>query len=169
MSKRTIAATTQSRKSPSKRSAPKRQVKTNIDDPVVQDWKHMFVIAEHWKSDLDFFVDELNFFRKLLDKYLFTLIDEKHIGDTLPLVTSLKQFEKKRIELERKVNAHLTKLTDLVQNPFAQDSQLSMDLHSKLEGSMVDFAKNFRSLKKEVFRLSEDAMESNKAKHLLGS
>lgn len=169
MSKRTNAATTRARKSPSKRSAPKRRVKKTIDDPVVQDWRSMFVLGEHWKSDLDFFTDELNFVRKLLDKYLLALIDEKHIGSTQRLVNNLTQFEKKRIALEKEVNAHLRQLTDLVQNPFAQDSQMSVKLHSKLEGSMVDFAKNFRSLKKEVFRLSEEAMESNKAKHLLGS
>jgi hypothetical protein len=57
----------------------------------------------------------------------------------------------------------------LIQNPFAQESQVSTELHNKLEGSMSDFVKNFKSLKKEVFMVAENVMESEKAKHLLGS
>jgi hypothetical protein len=165
MSKRTAAALSRSRKA----ASPKKGAKKNPDDLVVGDRQSMFALAEHWKSDLDFFLDELNFFRKLLDKYLFVLIEEKRIGNTLHLVTRLKQFEKKRAELEGEVNAQLKELTNLIQNPFAQESQKSVELHSKLEGSIADFVKNFKSLKKEVFTLSEEAMESEKAKHLLGS
>lgn len=128
----------------------------------------MFVIAEHWRSDLDFYLDELNFFRALLDKYLLILIDEKRIDSTRHLVAGLKQFERERLTLESEVKHHMSQLTNLIQNPFAQESQVSLKMHAKLESAVTDFMKSFKAVKKEVFTLSEKAMESEKAKHLLG-
>ncbi|MBA4055804.1 MAG: hypothetical protein C0490_13900 [Marivirga sp.] len=159
MPKKTILPTTP-RKSASKKPA---------NDPLIQDWESMFVMAEHWKSDMDYFLEELNFFRKLVDKYFLSLIEEKHINNTRHLAAGLAEFDKKRVEIERDLNTNLTQLSNLTQNPFAQESQVSVELHHKLEGSMSDFVKNFKSLKKEVFMLAENVMESEKAKHLLGS
>jgi hypothetical protein len=159
MTKRTNVPTT-SRPASSKKSA---------NDPVIQDWEAMFVIAEHWKSDMDYFLDELNFFRKLIDKYFVSLIDEKHIKNTRHLATGLTEFDKKRVEIDNALKTHLTQLTNLMQNPFAQESQESTELHVRLEGLMSEFVKNFKSLKREVFMLAENVMESEKARHLLGS
>lgn len=161
MSKRTIT---------SRESATKKASGTlNVPDPVVEEWKAMFMVAEHWTSDLDFFLDELNFFRKLLDRYLNILTDERIFETTRHLVNGLVQFEKKRKQLETEIKEHLGKLTNMFKNPSPEQSELAFNSHSKLEGLVTDFAKNFKSLKKEVFALSEDAMESDKAKHLLGS
>lgn len=159
MAKRTIEPAT-SRKAASKKTT---------GDPVIQDWESMFVMAEHWKSDMDYFLEELNFFRSIVDKYFISLIDEKHINSTRHLATGLAEFDKKRLEIHNTLKTHLAQLTNLIQNPFAQEAQVSADLHLKLEGLMSDFVKNFKSLKKEVFRLAEDVMVSEKAKHLLGS
>jgi len=169
MAKKSTATRASSRKSAAKKPAVKKQTKKSSEVPFIPEWKSMFVIAEHWKSDLSFFLDEMNFFKMLIDKYFLSLIDEKHINGTRHLAAGLSQFEKKRHGLENEVTSHLTQLADLIQNPFAHDSQVSVGLHQKLEGSIMDFVKNFRSLKKEVFLLAEGAMESEKAKHLLGN
>lgn len=137
--------------------------------PVLREWKTMFILSEHWKSDLAFFQDEVAFFSLLLDKYLLTLIDNNHIDHTRHLVTGLTEFEKKRLALGEQVNKHLLSLRNLVQDPFAQDSQVVRNQHEQLEAAIADFTKNFRTLKKEVFSLAESAMTSEKAKHLLES
>lgn len=169
MTKKSTAVRASTGKSAAKKSDAKKQTKKSSEVPLVPEWKSMFVIAEHWKSDLVFFLDEINFFKMLIDKYFLSLIDEEHINGTRHLAKGLSQLEKKRHELENEVTTHLKQLTELIQNPFAHDSQVSRSLHQKLEGSIVDFVKNFKSLKKEVFILSEGAMESERAKHLLGN
>lgn len=169
MAKKSTAARASLLKGAAEKSAVKKPTKKSSEVPLLPEWKSMFVIAEHWKSDLSFFLDEINFFKMLIDKYFLSLIDAEHINGTRHLASGLSQFEKKRHGLESEVTTHLTQLADLIQNPFAHDSQVSVSLHQKLEGSIMDFVKNFRSLKKEVFMLAEGAMESEKAKHLLGN
>lgn len=151
------------------RTSVKKQGQEEAEVSVTSQAKSMYVVTEHWKSDMEFFHDEMNFMRTLIDKYLLSVIDEKHIDGTRNLARDFTQFDKKRDELESEVTSHLTRLADLIQNPFAHDCQVLRDAHGELEVSMADFVKKFRSLKKEVFALAEHAMESEKAKHLLGS
>lgn len=34
-----------------------------------QSWQQMFILAEHWQSDLAFFQDEIHFMRALIDRH----------------------------------------------------------------------------------------------------
>ena len=167
MAKKTIAARPPSRKTASRKSRPMKKSKKIVKDPVVDNWQSMFLLAEHWRSDLEFFATELNFFRKLIDKYLLHLIDEDHIKSTRQLATDLTRFDKDKLKLDQDLTLHLSHLSSLIQNPIAHDSRSSVMQHDALEASILDLIKRFRSLKSEVFAVAEKAMESEKAKHLL--
>lgn len=137
------------------------------DNPAVADWQSMFAVAEHWQSDLKFFLDEIFFFRKLLDQYFIWLIKEKNVVDARQLISDLSVFEKKRASLEHDVTTHLSQLANWIQNPFAQDGHRSHDKHSDIEKSMAGFVKEFRGMKKEVFRLTEQMIDAEKMQRLL--
>lgn len=128
----------------------------------------LFAITKHWVSDLQFFDDELAFFRNLIDKYFLWLIGEKNIEDTRLVTTALVKLENQRLILEQNVSQHLHHLANLLENPFPHDAQECKVEHAALENSMAAFMKDFRNIKKEVFKVSEHAIVSEKARHLLG-
>ena len=167
MAKKKIAVLPASRKTAPKKTSTTKKSKKIAEDPVAHNWQSMFVLAEHWRSDLDFFVTELNFFKILIDKYLLQLIDEVHIKGTRQIASDLTRFEKDATKLGQDLSSHLSQLTGLVQDPFAHDSQLSITRHDALAASIQDLFKRFRSLKTEVYKVAENVMESEKAKHLL--
>jgi hypothetical protein len=132
-----------------------------------QFWQQMYIISERWNSDLTFFNDELDFFRKLIDKYFMRLIDEKNIESTLKLATDLAKFEKRSFTILQRLNHHLRHLTNLFENPFSHDVRQCKDEHGQLEELLAPFTKDFRKIKKEVFSVTEHVMDSEKARHLL--
>ena len=131
-------------------------------------WSALYILAEHWQSDLKFFGDELRFLKELIGKYFISLIEVDHIDHTKQLVDELLDLEKKRKRLEKDIGEHLHQLTKLVESQFLQDTQGYKERHGKLEAGMSEFLKDFRKVKKELFHVTEQIMKSEKAKHLLG-
>ncbi len=130
-------------------------------------WQTLYILTEHWQSDLIFFKDELRFFRSLIDKHFLSLIDEKNIDKTRLLVNALSNLENQRAALQRNVKEHLKHLGNLLENPFPYNAQHYRAEHTRLEVVVAEYFKNFRQTKKEIFAFVEQVMESEKAKHLL--
>ena len=168
MSKKTI--TKRPKKSAAKKSIRSRKSKSAVlSDPEQGTWQTLFAVTEHWMSDLKFFNDELRFFRSLVDKYFLTLIEKRRIGSTRHATQDLARLENQRLTLEQKVSEHLRHLTNLIESPFSHDAHECKVGHEALENSIAEFVKDFRLLKQEIFKVAEGAIESGKAKHLLGA
>ena len=169
----------QARKKPAAkaRAIRKQIVKKSLNDkaeilagnPPEREWGALFILAEHWQTDLKFYADESQFLRSLIDKYFMWLIDEKYIEETRKMASKLMKLSGRRSLVEQNVAEHLKHLGNLIQNPFPYDAQAYRDEHARLESSLADFLKEFRIIKKEIFLLTEQVIESEKVKHLLGS
>lgn len=131
-------------------------------------WTESFALTKHWQSDLIFFSDEMRFFRSLVDRYFLALIEKDNIGKTRAIAVRLADLEQDRLQLEKKIASHLTHLGGLIENAFSHDAQSTLDEHQEMEAAMTNLVKQFRTLKKDIFQLTEHVMESEKAKHLLG-
>ena len=129
--------------------------------------QQMYVVSEHWLSDLQFYADELNFLRMLIDKYLMWLIEDKHIEDTRKMVGELKELENERKYIEGRIREHFRHLEELFENPFSHDEHKCINEHTELEERMAACMKKFRAIKRNVFRHTEEIMETEKATHLL--
>src|SRR5689334_1884428 len=101
MSKQTTEKKSARGKAPSKKGA--REIERITVDGKDRSWQSMAVLSNHWHSDLKFFNDELNFFRKLIDKYLMWLMEEANIDSTRKLASDLKAFDQLRSDLDHKV------------------------------------------------------------------
>lgn len=123
--------------------------------PQAELWRSFYALGQHWISDLKFFEDELNFFRILFDKNLSVLIEPINIDKTREMVSRITALEKHRVQLHDKVLKHAEHITLLIENSFSQDAQKIKDEHGKLEDAFVSFVKAFRSIKSEVFALTQ--------------
>ncbi|GAA0190920.1 hypothetical protein GCM10009122_52970 [Fulvivirga kasyanovii] len=130
-----------------------------------KDVQALYLITEYWQSDLQFFKDELQFLRSLLDKYFAHFIERENIDKTKQLADKLIHIEKDRGALEQRVSEHLKLLAGEVKG--TSDGKSYEGSHARLETDTIDFLKRFREVKKEVFSHTEHIMESEKAKHLL--
>ena len=72
----------------------------------LQSWTELFVLTEHWQSDMRFFHDELNFLNTLIDKYLIKLIEEDNVSRIAPLTLALTKLEARSRALDQKIVGH---------------------------------------------------------------
>jgi hypothetical protein len=136
-------------------------------EDLFQSWTALFVLTKHWLSDMKFFRSELNFLNTLIDRYLLKLVEEDNVSTIAPLALALSRLESRSHELGQKIMKHLQHIQELIEDPFSHDSQTAKDEHLALENELVDFVKNFRITKAEIFTSAEHVLKSEKAKHLL--
>jgi len=133
------------------------------------EWESMFVLAEHWESDIRFFNDEINFLNKLIAKYITQLTDNDNMKNTRQIADELLKLGRQRAATEQRIEVHLMHLANLVQNPFSHEEQGCKDEHLEVGSEVATLTTDFRNVKKEVFKLTEYVMGIEKNKHLLNS
>ncbi|WP_424001048.1 hypothetical protein [Maribacter sp. IgM3_T14_3] len=119
------------------------------------DWKSLFVLSEHWKSDMAFYNEDLKFLHHLIDKYFMWIAKKDNIDMVREIEVSLIDTDKKCDGLVKKIDTHLHHLAELIDNPFAYDSHIFRTEHEQLEDDLTLFVKQFRANRKEVFAITE--------------
>ena len=124
------------------------------------DWKQLYALTEHWHSDLIFHRDEIKFLYHMVNKYIMWLTRYEEVEMVRKIRSRLGEVRRECLELVEQVEIHLRHLSDLMENPFAHDSQALRNEHGELEEALASFAKHFRLVKKETFKITESLMDS---------
>lgn len=127
-----------------------------------QMWKQMFVSAEQWKSEVEFFEVEMDFLGDLVNKHFTMLIGEHNLSKTSSLTSILTEMGKRNETLLQDIQAHMNRLAGLFENPFAHDAQECKNQHENLEARVASLSRDFKSIKMEVFALAKTALASEK-------
>ncbi|HEY5749865.1 MAG TPA: hypothetical protein VIU12_27550 [Chryseolinea sp.] len=142
--------------------------KPAVGDSQIKVWQSYHVITEHWRSDLQFEKDELNFFRKLISEHFVQFMDKDHAERSRKLTAILTKLDKHRDELQTRIAEHGAQMLKIVKDPLLfVDALLYKHDQEQLENEMLTFIKSHRSLKKKLMLLSEEILRSEKIKHLL--
>ena len=123
-------------------------------------WEQLYVLSEHWRTDMGFYLDELKFFQKLINKYFLWLAKEENIVKAEAISVDVKKATQEAKWLEEAITTHMRHISDLLKNAFSRDAAEFREEHGLLEDKMVDFTKLFRKLKGEVFAVTEYIMET---------
>lgn len=130
-------------------------------------WEELYVLTEYWKNDMEYYTDELRFLRNLVGKYLIWLLKDENIDKARSIYNRIKETEDEKEQIHEKIKKHLHHLTELIQDPEMKDEERFRNDHIELEEKVAALAKKFRTIKQEVFSITEHIMESEKLQHLL--
>lgn len=123
------------------------------------DWQKLYVLTEHWKSDLMFYKDDLKFLHHLIDKYFLWLSKKENVDMVQEIEVNLLKVDKECESLLERTNNHLQHLAQLIDNSFAYDSHQFRAEHEILEDELTQFVKDFRKNRKEVFAIKKHIIE----------
>jgi len=116
---------------------------------------------------MEFYKDELHFLRNLVGKYFIWLTSEENMAHTQNAANKLHQAEESRGRIASDIQNHLRHLEEMIDGAYKGDEREFRNEHALLEDRIAAFLKTFRTLKNEVFALTEHVIESEKLQHLL--
>lgn len=123
-------------------------------------WEELHVLTDKWKSDLEFYNFELNFLHKLIDKYYIWLTNDELVTEVEAAASKIFVADKSRKTLNIETINHLRHIEEILENEFKFDAQTFRKEHEVLENKFTNFCKNFQLLKKEVFMLTEQVLDT---------
>jgi len=146
-----------------------KKMKTAPSEGFEKELKQMYVRTEHWISDYEFFEDEVNFLINLTDKYFVgaVLSDVDNNEKLKDVVKRLFKLDESRKSIAALNKENLTYLAHLIQNKEIFDPEECRDRQSDLETDHIDFLRKYRSIKKEIFQLAKQLLESSRSKKLI--
>ncbi len=129
--------------------------------------EELYILTEHWLSDMQFYKEELTFFIHLVDRYFILLLKEEHINEAQIIVTNIRALERSAAALTKQMQQHLADIEEFHEYKEAYDDSEFRSEHADLEQGFVDFVQSFTSTKKDVFSISKRMIEIEKLTHLL--
>ena len=130
-------------------------------------WQQLYVVAEHWYSDLQFYTDDLKFLYNLIEKYFMRLTQDGNLDEMRDVAKELSQENKSCGELLDKIALHLKNLAELIASPQRYDSHEIRKEHENLEDEIDSFVRKFRKNRKTIFSLTEKVMKREIQKKLM--
>tara|TARA_R110000765_G_scaffold403396_1_gene499434 strand:- start:169 stop:618 length:450 start_codon:yes stop_codon:yes gene_type:complete len=143
--------------------------KTDVDFLKNGPWYALYVLTKHWKSDLEFYRDDLRFLHHLIDKYFMWLSKPENLKMVKELKNKLHHLNIKSKDLLDKISKHHIQLGYLVEDPSKRDAGIIKTEHEHLEQEMAEFIKLFRENRKEVFAITEYIIDSEELANILNS
>jgi hypothetical protein len=122
-------------------------------------WQQLYLLTENWKSDLLFYKDDLRFLHHLIDRYFLWISKKENIDMVSEIEVNLLKVDKQCASLLERTNKHLHHLAQLIDDSFKHDSHHFRTEHELLEDELVQFVKDFRKNRKEVFAITEYIIE----------
>ena len=128
----------------------------------------MHEASRNWLSELRFIKDEQQFLSNLIKSYTLQLIDASHFAESKKIVETLEALQKKNKKYIETVKAHENELLIMVDGiDQLQEEEAYRNKHRTLLVNINYYFKEYRKLKKQVFRAIEDIMKHEKQKRLL--
>lgn len=123
------------------------------------EYQQLYILTEHWISDMQFYKDDVHFLHHLIDKYFIWLVHKENLDEMRNLASSLSNIVGTCDALLEKTSEHLSHLAELIDDPFKYDSHKFRSEHEELENEIAVFIKKFRKIKKETFAVSEQVID----------
>lgn len=132
-------------------------------------WQKLFVLTEHWQSDLEFYKDDLRFLHHLIDKYFIWITKSENLELVKEIMLQVNDLENRCKKLIEKVQNHLHNFTALAKHAELERLQKIQEQHEVMEMKIFEFVKEFRANRKEVFRITEYVLDSEELNSLIKS
>ena len=132
-------------------------------------WQELYILTDHWKSDLNFYKDDLRFLHHLIDKYIIWITKDDNLNMVQEIKKNLFEIRNISVDLMKEVTSHQGNLGLMVENPVQTSNPQFMKDHEVLEDKISKFVKLFRSNRKEIFKITEYVIDSEELPNILNN
>ncbi len=123
-------------------------------------WQELYILSKHWKSDLQFYKEDLRFLHRLINKYFIWLSKSENIEMVRRIEVNVNKIGRSCDEVIAKVDKHIKQFESIDAYPEDRADKLFRIVHEQLEDQISDFVKVFRENRKEVFKITEYVVDS---------
>jgi hypothetical protein len=130
-----------------------------IDNGSLQE---LYILTEHWQSELLFYKDDLKFLRHLEDKYFSWTTAQVNLENIRRVGESILKDTRDCDDLLQSIKKHLSYLAQIIDNDENQDLKMFRSEHKELEEDIVQFIANTKNNRRQLFKVIEFDVTADK-------
>lgn len=130
------------------------------DDLQPANWNEMYILTRYWRSDLEFYLEDLSFLTKLVKKYSIWVKSNETSEEVRKMSAELHNIIQHGKELKETLEKHQSKIAHVIDQTSQDSEKAILEEHGALEKEMAEFVKNFRANRRNVFKVSEKVLDS---------
>ena len=130
-------------------------------------WRELYLLTKHWKSDIKFANYEINFFKGLVDKYFIWVKDKDQTVQVQHLTNILEHLTSELENIDKAITKHLNYIRLFINSNFSRDEEAFRVEHAMLEDKIVGLMNALRETKREIFNLTEEMLNNEKTNKLI--
>lgn len=142
---------------------------SNTSEERKSNWQELYILVKHWRSDLEFYKDDIRFLQQLIEKYLIWITKKENLDRVAGIRKKEHDLAISCDKLHQNTTDHLDVIADFMEGKGSISESEFLSRHGKLETSLSDFVKDFRESRKEVFKVTEYVMDSEELQNILES
>ena len=145
-------------------------MKTTIDFDTKKNKKKLLKFRREilqWINELEFIKDERIFLEHLLGSHFLALSTPKLYEPTKELIKELKKSENRRDELLVTIKIHKKRIAILIEDMDLLEKLEIKNEHSKIKVEFVNYIRDFKKVKKNIFDMIKEIMKKDKQKFLI--
>lgn len=124
--------------------------------------EELYPLTEKWDSDMDFYLFELNFLKKLINKHFVMFTTKEDYKTIIGFSNEIDSLLETCTDIKLKIKEHLRRIHALMENPFSHDENEFRDEHVILEDRIASLFKGEVKLKQTIFNDLEIIMDHEK-------
>lgn len=126
------------------------------------DSEELYKFAKEWKSDLEFFRDDLQFLSNLIENYFVWIVEKGNVDDIRVLNDALNDLKRKCRVLLKRLAKYMGQLAKSMETISTSSILYLNEEHRQLKKDMEKLTKTFREVKKDVFVIAEHAVDAKR-------
>jgi hypothetical protein len=136
-------------------------MKTIIQDPELEvELQELYILSNHWMSDIHFEEDEIRFLKKIINNYLVPGLTSGPLNEIADFNKTLTQQDENIANLKNKIAGLLKFIGGLVND---SNAEIRIDLVEKfaaVEAEMKTLFESVKQVKKLLFSFTEEVMKT---------
>ena len=136
-------------------------MKTIIQDSELEDeLQELYILSNHWISDIHFEEDEIRFLKKIINNYLVPGLKSGQLDEIADFNKTLTRQDENIANLKNKIAGLLKFIGGLVND---SNAEIRIDLVEKfaaLEAEMKTLFESVKQVKKLLFSFTEEVMKA---------
>ncbi|WP_142785907.1 hypothetical protein [Changchengzhania lutea] len=129
-------------------------------------WNDLFILTEHWKNDLDFYLFEMKFLESLIEKHFSKLLLCENLDELRELQRDTFDLRNQCEYIQRCIKTNLESIVDIINNTYIYNTEEFRIENEQLEDDILEFINNEREMKRVIYSMIKDILENEKPKQV---
>jgi len=136
-------------------------MKTLIQDSELEDeLQELYILSNHWISDIHFEEDEIRFLKKMINNYLAPGLNGGQLNEIADFNKTLTRHDENIANLKNKIAGLLKFIGGLINDSNAEIRIELVEKFAALEAEMKTLFESVKQVKKLLFSFTEDVMKT---------